>query len=107
VAEVSINKVVPGNTLSRDVLLSGGALLAKAGTVVTQRHIEQMTKRGIRTLHIETGAGEAKSSEVSDLDYHQRCERLEAMFADVVDAPHMSAVKEAARTRLRHKRPWE
>ena len=106
-AEVSIDKVALDSVLAKDVLMPGGALLMGAGTTISEHHIAQLRKRGIRTVCVDANDEAEAGREVSDNEYAQRCERLDTMFAPVSDAPHMNVICEAARVRLRHKRTWE
>ena len=106
-AEVSIHKVVPGSILAKDVTLSGGAALLREGAELSDRQIEFLKKRGVATVFIEDEPGAAASSEVSDSEYAERCSRLDKMFDGVQDAPHMTAIRDAVRSRLRLRRSWD
>ena len=106
-AEVSVHKVTPGSVLARDVTLPGGAPLVRSGVALTDRQIQFLKKRGITTVFIEDGAEDGGAAEVSDSVYAGRCRKLDTMFEAVGDAPHMSAIRDAARSRLRLRRPWE
>jgi len=107
VAEVSIHKVTPGSILAGDVRLPGGAILVREGVALTDRQITFLKHSSITTVFIQDQSGEGASAEVSDAVYAERCGRLEEMFEPVQDAPHMAAIRDAARTRLRLRRPWE
>jgi len=107
VAEVSIEKAQSGSTLGKDVLLASGALLIREGTVLNDRQIQLMKQRGIQTVFIADGESSDESTEVTPLAYAERTKKLDELFAPIAQAPHMAAIREAARERLKLKRPWE
>jgi hypothetical protein len=105
-ATVSINRLTPGSILSRDVTLPSGALLARTGTILTERHVVLFKQRDVRVVEVDDDA-DTESKEVSPQVYQQRCERLETIFEGTAHLPHMQALKSAARVHLKLKRPWE
>ena len=106
-AEVNISKVQPGSILAGDVALPDGTLLLKAGTILGEREIAYLSKRDVRTVSVKDGPGGSMTTEVSPSIFAERCQRLDCIFAGVEGAPHMRALKEAARHRLRFRLPWE
>ena len=106
-AEVRIREVKSGSILARDVTLPGGSLLVKRGVALTDRRIAFLQNHGIQTVFIEDDPSDAKPTKVADSVYAERCRRLDRMFEALENAPHMAAIREAARQRLRLKRAWE
>ena len=106
-ADVSIRKVKSGSILAKDVMLPGGSLLVKCGVALTECQIAFLQNRGIRPVFIEYDPGDTRPIQVADSVYAERCRDLDRMFEAVENAPHMTAIKEAARERLRLKRPWK
>jgi len=107
VAEVSIDRLRSGSILQKDVLLESGALLIREGTVVNDRQIQLMKQRGVRSVSIVEADDVEVSTEVTPLVLAERTKRLETAFAPVEQVPHMAGIREAARDRLRLRRPWE
>lgn len=73
-------EIAPGTPVATDVTDTQGGLLLKAGSVVTERTIKQLTQRGITSLPV------AVTDEATPEEREARSAALEAQLTDLFSA---------------------
>ena len=102
----SVDNLVPGMIADRDVD-TRGAVLLKAGTVISETHIRQMRKWNISSISISDQtipssdpASPAKEPQNDDWYLKER-ERIEALFSTAGDDKQMLFLKECILKHIR------
>lgn len=69
--QVELSRAQAGMVLGQDVLSRGGQLLLRAGTVLSEQHLQLLRTHAVGQIHVATaddGTAPAASSPVGDID---------------------------------------